>query len=133
MFVFEQSHGCSSDAERNEIVLIFCFGDYAQNFARLLIEGLDRCPDVSIGEAQRLAQHSLSAVLIDVEAENLSAKFAVYRDVIWPGRGLRFILRETQGRGDAEQSKNSKKDHTGPDIISRYLHANFLSWRGMRK
>ena len=80
MFTFHEPDGCPHYTERDEIVLGCSLHQHIEDFACLLIEGFHRGQDISVGQGLCLAQNALGAVLVDVEAEDLSAELAVHND-----------------------------------------------------
>jgi hypothetical protein len=100
VFAFNQSYRAANDSKGYKIVLRGRLDEDLQNVACSLIEGFDRGQDVSVGQGLRLAEDTFRTGLIDIEAENLTAKSAMHDNAAGARREVRLRFIGLANTGD---------------------------------
>ncbi len=119
------------DSESHEIVLGLEFFNYLENLARRLIESFDCGQHLAIFQELSFRQNAFGAVLVNVETEDLAAKFALDNGISRPDHGcgrqsvsapVRGLSRDYGWLAEPKQAKQRRGSHLMRSIKILVFH-----------
>src|SRR5437762_1111905 len=100
MFALDEADGLAHDTESNEVVVLFRSGRDGHDLAAALIEDLGRGRDRAVAVELKLAEQSLGAGRIDIEAEDSAPKCWDHGDAGGPDDGADRIVSGVTGNSN---------------------------------